>query len=209
MEFIMIKSKNNLTKTYSDNYIALEMQEQEGLNMDKATMLITDANTGEYRYQRVKLQDSLFDEYGGLFFYRQKQFRTFPMIEYHKDLTFTQIGVFDRLVRSFLGAENFLLIERKRGEFYPLNNKDIQIFLQIKQCQTYDYIRAFKKYKLIKDYINAFGVKYYVVNPLYFISKKRMSYLLYYLFKDEISPYLSKSIKGEFDKRTLHFTKGE
>jgi len=173
--------------------------------MDIKKEIVIDTKTGEVKYNKESFIPELFNENGYYFWNKKSQSRQFTGIALPLN-SFEDEGIFGRLCRFHLSENsNFLEVKENRN-CRPFNFKDFVKFLGVSERQ------AHRRFKRLLDSgviarltieIKGYTEEWLVVNPLYFVSGKRINDTLYKLFRKDLDSYLSPYAKQEFAKRIV------
>ena len=171
--------------------------------MNIKTQQIVNDKTGEVIYENNSVVPELFNAEGYYFWNKKAQSRQFTEIALPLQ-TYEDKGIFTDLCRLHLyDSSNFL--EVKSGKTVrPFTVKDLSEMLDVSIRQ------AQRRLKVLLDSgvlawltieIKGYKEEWLVVNPLYFVSGKRINDTLYKLFRNDLNKYLSKYAISEFEKR--------
>lgn len=158
--------------------------------------------TGEVSYSGKEYQDNLFTEEGYLFWCQKRQSRQFSDIPL-PNISYEGKGIFSDLCKFFLRNGDNLLETKQNKAWRPFTLKDFSEMIGRGDKQTKRWMNLFLNEKMIATLTLKIGEElreWYVVNPLYYIAGKRMSYTVYKLFKKELDEHLSEFAKREFKK---------
>jgi hypothetical protein len=165
----------------------------------KETKLIN-TETGEVLSQSTKNIDYFDNEKGYLLFARKNYSRVFNDIRIPKDFNDSELGKIYRLQEHIQQSTNMMIKRTKRG-YRPMSLDEMVQLTNLSDRFGKEFIKKMITHKLIARVTVETGerttVQYYF-NPLYFHNDKRLSVMLYNLFKEEIDPYINLWVKIAF-----------
>jgi DNA-binding Lrp family transcriptional regulator len=173
--------------------------------MNKRQETISSMKTGEVLYESFRYIPELFNEDGYYFWNKRRQSRQFTGIELPLK-SYDEKGIFGDLCRLYLADGSNLLEIRSRNKCRPFNVTDLQNMLNVSHKQATRRLNSLLRSGVIANLTITIGDRkedWLVVNPLYFVSGKRISDTLYKLFRHDLDPYLSVSAKMEFANRVV------
>ena len=170
---------------------------------------VIDAMTGEVKYSKDSYVPELFNENGYYFWNKKAQSRQFTGVALPLD-NFEDEGIFARLCRFHLSENSNLLEVRENRTCRPFTFEDFVKFLGVAERQAHRRFRKLLDSGVIARLtikIKDSSEEWLVVNPLYFVSGKRINDTLYKLFRNDLDKYLSPYAKQEFAKRICKMNK--
>jgi len=171
--------------------------------MDIRTQQIVNGKTGEVVYENSGYVPELFNQEGYYFWNKKSQSRQFTEIALPLD-SYEDKGIFTDLCRLHLyDSSNFLEVKSGKGS-RPFTVKDLSEMLGVSMRQAQRRLRVLLDsgvLALLTIKLKESSEEWLVVNPLYFVSGKRINDTLYKLFRKDLDKYLSHYAKQEFAKR--------
>jgi hypothetical protein len=91
------------------------------------------------------------------------------------------------------------MIAYTRNRFvYPADVPEIAAMIDVCERRTKEFLVRMQQLGVVKKFIGTAGgiteVQYYI-NPLYYMSNKRIQPFMYMLFRDQLNPYLNKNAR--------------
>ena len=163
--------------------------------MDIIKKQLVIGRTGEVCDLKDKHISDIFNEEGYKFFLKAQQLRVFSFVEFPKELTPAEGWAFFRIAQKMLIFEKNKLCCKYKMRPRPADYVDIASFLKIQERQAYRYMETFFRLGLMNTGYEGTAenkLKWIVVNPLYFMQGRRLSYFTYCLFIKQLNQVLPK-----------------
>lgn len=166
--------------------------------MEKEVNYIDD-KTGEVLSSKKMLVQDWFTEEGYLFWCQKAQSRQFSGITM-PNISYEAKGIFGEMCRLYLRSGDNLLEVKTKGGYRPFDLNDLEVLLGVSTKQAKRRLDLFLREKMLAILDLTIGGEkktWYVVNPIYYIAGKRLSYTTYKLFRNELQNLLSdKTVKA-------------
>lgn len=160
-----------------------------------------DTNTGEITGGN-KVTVDFFNEEGYLLFAKNNYSRVFTDIRIPSDFTDTELGKIYRLQASIQQGTN-MLFKRTNGKRRPMTYTELVAEVGLSDRLSKEFVKKLLDYEIIAKVTIETGknvaIQYYF-NPLYFHNSKRLSPLLYNLFKKQIDKHIPGWVKNEYEQ---------
>lgn len=159
----------------------------------------TNEKTGEVYYSDNSYCDNIFTEEGYLFWCQKSQSRQFRDVPL-PNISYEAKGIFADMCRHYLKNGDNLLEVKDGRAWRPFTLKDLSVMLGKSDKQTKRWMNLFLSNRMVCTISLKIGEEtreWFVVNPLYYIAGKRLTYTMYKLFKKELDEYLNENVKAE------------
>ena len=151
--------------------------------------------TGEVK-ETTKWADRIFDyNKGYMLWYNKNIIKTFEDTRLPEDFTWAERGRICEL-KHYIIKENQLLGYRSRT-IKPLGAKEMADIFNAGERQTKDLIKKMKANHILKE-VSINGVAWYAFNPIYGLKGKRITYTIFTIFQEELTPVLPIKVVNTF-----------
>lgn len=155
--------------------------------------------TGEILKEKCS-KIELFNEEGYLFNAQKNYSRVFNDVDYPKALSINDLGRLLLIQKHVQKSTNLFYKKTNRGT-RAMSSDEIIKAARLKSRQGHTFFKKMLDNDVIgrvDTTINAVQSTQYYANPLYLHNSKRISYILYSIFKKSLDPHLAAWVKDEF-----------